>query len=184
MLRHSQFEPATTSTSPIDSSDMIPYESATSDVISLGISHELRDHLLDLYWKWQNPWQYLVHPKAFCEALQIGFYSDYLTPLMLNCVLALAARYSDRSETRTDPTDPATAGNALAEQAKALLQVELEHPTTSTVVSLAVLALREMSVNKEALGWTYIGQQLKLPSFPPQAELTIRKCRSCSTHSV
>ncbi|KAL3470964.1 hypothetical protein BJX99DRAFT_238434 [Aspergillus californicus] len=52
---------------------------------------------------------------------------------------------------------PETAGNALAEQAKAILHFEMESPITSTVASLAILALQEMSVNKEPLGWTYIG---------------------------
>jgi Fungal specific transcription factor domain len=122
------------------------------------LPNEVQNHLLDLYWKWQNPWQYLVHKDAFCRALEQGHYDEYCTPLLLHSVLALAARYSDDTSLRTDPSDANTAGDALQRTAKIILQSEVEHPTVSTVVSLANLPLREMSTNKEALGWTYIGE--------------------------
>jgi hypothetical protein len=134
--------------------------------IEMDLSHETQAHLLDLYWKWQNPWQYLVHQSRFCEAFEKGYYDDYVTPLLLHCVLALSTRYSDREELRTNPNDPNTAGEILGRKARDLLQTEIEHPTTSTVASLAILALREASVNKEALGWTYIGK-----AFPCSGDL-------------
>lgn len=122
-----------------------------------GLSIEVQTELLDHFWTWQNPWQYLVHKKVFCEDLRSGTYTKYCTPLLLQCILALSARYSDHEEVRASPDQPETAGNALADQAKAILHFELESPTTSTVAAIGLLALREMSVNKEALGWTYTG---------------------------
>ncbi|OKL62053.1 hypothetical protein UA08_02149 [Talaromyces atroroseus] len=128
----------------------------------IDLPHEVQNHLLDLYWKWQNPWQYIVHKDAFCRALEQGHHDEYCTPLLLHSVLALAARYSDDISLRTDPLDANTAGDALQRTAKFILQSEVEHPTVSTVVSLAILALREMSTNKEAIGWTYIGIAVRI----------------------
>ncbi|KAL5334411.1 fungal-specific transcription factor domain-containing protein [Aspergillus crustosus] len=130
--------------------------------ISSGLSAGVQTELLDHFWTWQNPWQYLVHKRMFCEALEAGTYSTYCTPLLLQCILALAARYSDSIEVRDSPDQPETAGNALAEQAKAILHFEMESPTLSTVVSLAILALREMSINKESLGWIYVGMAVRI----------------------
>lgn len=155
MLNRPQYDGSTAN--PLHPSlSSTPFPSHTP--ISTDISNEVQDHLLGLYWKWQNPWQYLVHKDAFCRALQKGRHDEYCTPLLLHSVLALAARYSDDVSLRTDPLDANTAGNALHQKAKVILQSETEHPTVSTVVSLALLALREMSTNKEAIGWTYIGK--------------------------
>lgn len=80
-------------------------------------------------------------------------------------VLSLSARYSDRAELRESLNMPETAGNGLVEQAKAILYFEMESLTTSTVASLDLLALREMSVNKEALGWTDVGSYIPYKVF-------------------
>ncbi|KIX92443.1 uncharacterized protein Z520_11918, partial [Fonsecaea multimorphosa CBS 102226] len=132
------------------------------NTIDIDLSHELQIHLLDLYWKWQNSWQYLIHRGAFCRAFECGLYNEYCTPLLLRCVLALASRYCDHPGPRLDPSDANTAGDLLVAQAKDILSIEIEHPSTSTVAALAVLALREMSVNKETLGWIYIGMAVRV----------------------
>ncbi|KAK5057649.1 hypothetical protein LTR84_011650 [Exophiala bonariae] len=132
------------------------------DSIDVELSPEIQTHLLDMYWKWQNPWQYLVHRTAFGRAIARGTYDEYCTPLLLRCVLALAARYCDHSDTRLDAQDSNTAGDLLAAQAKEILSAEIEHPSTSTAAALALLALREMSVNKESLGWIYIGISVRI----------------------
>ncbi|KEF58840.1 uncharacterized protein A1O9_03683 [Exophiala aquamarina CBS 119918] len=131
-------------------------------LIDIELSPEIQTHLLDMYWKWQNPWQYLVHRTAFQRAVDRGIYDDYCTPLLLRCVLALAARYCDHPDARLDAQDSNTAGDVLAAQAKDILSAEIEHPSTSTAAALALLALREMSVNKESLGWIYIGIAVRI----------------------
>ncbi|RVX70437.1 hypothetical protein B0A52_05936 [Exophiala mesophila] len=132
------------------------------DLFDINLPLETQTHLLDLYWKWQNPWQYLVHRTACQRAVDRGTYDDYCTPLLMRCILALAARYCDHSDARLDPHDANTAGDLLAAQAKDILSVEIEHPSTSTAAALALLALREMSVNKESLGWIYIGMAVRI----------------------
>ncbi|KXJ85672.1 fungal-specific transcription factor domain-domain-containing protein [Microdochium bolleyi] len=126
------------------------------------VPDELRDHLLDLFWTWQNPWQYIVVKELFESDLYGTKSGQYASPLLLSALLALAARYSDRTELRSDPLDPNTAGNALAEQAKMILFYESQAPTVTTVQAAALLSLRETATNKEALGWTYCGMATRM----------------------
>ncbi|KAK4938766.1 hypothetical protein LTR10_020869 [Elasticomyces elasticus] len=118
---------------------------------------ELQQHLLDIFWKWQNSWQYIVHQTAFLTEFNAGIRGRYCTPLLLSAVLAIAARYSDRSEVRSDPLDSNTAGDRFAQQAKMMLHYEIEASTTSTVQAATLIALREFAVNKEASAWVHMG---------------------------
>lgn len=122
------------------------------------ISDELRDHLLDIFWSWQNTWQYIVVKDLFLEDLCISQSGQSASPLLLSSVLALAARYSDRIELRTDPLNPNTAGDELAEQAKMILFYESQAPKITTIQAAALLSLRETATDKEALGWMYCGK--------------------------
>lgn len=124
----------------------------------INVSPELQEHLLDLYWKWQNPWNYIVHKGAFLKSLRGQDDGRYCSPLLLSAIFAISARYSDRVELRSVTNDPNTAGNAFCEQAKILLLYESETPSVTTIQAAAILALRIMSDGKEALGWLYCGK--------------------------
>ncbi|KAH7267839.1 fungal-specific transcription factor domain-containing protein [Fusarium redolens] len=145
--------------STVSSHDLQKQAADTLDQLNLlvEVSDELQNHLLDLFWRWQNTWQYLVVKELFLEDLHINHSGRYALPLLLSAVLALAARYSDRVELRTDPLDQNTARNALAEQAKTILFYESQVPKVTTVQATALLGLREIATDKEALGWMYCG---------------------------
>ncbi|KAH7354817.1 fungal-specific transcription factor domain-containing protein [Rhexocercosporidium sp. MPI-PUGE-AT-0058] len=149
--------PATSST--ISACELERHAACTLDQLGLRVevSDELRDHLLDIFWTWQNTWQYIVIKEMFLDDLYGTKSGQYASHLLLSAVLALAARYSDRTELRTDPLDPNTAGNALAEQAKMILFYESQAPKVTTIQAAALLSLRETATNKEALGWMYCG---------------------------
>ncbi|KAF5585794.1 nitrogen assimilation transcription factor nit-4 [Fusarium pseudocircinatum] len=150
--------------STVSSRDLQKQAADTLDQLNLRVqvSDELRNHLLDLFWSWQNTWQYLVVKELFLEDLYITHTGRYASPLLLSSVLALAARYSDRIELRTDPLDQNTAGNALAEQAKMILFYESQAPKVTTVQATALLGLREIATDKEALGWMYCGMAARM----------------------
>lgn len=124
---------------------------------TVSISDELQDHLLDLYWRWQNPWNYVIHKGAFLKSFKGEGDGKYCSPLLLCSIFAIAARYSDRPELRSIQDDPNTTGDAFCEQAKILMLYEAEAPTITTVQAACLLALRIMSDGKEALGWLYAG---------------------------
>ncbi|KAI7767057.1 hypothetical protein LZL87_012343 [Fusarium oxysporum] len=150
--------------STVSSRELQKQAADTLDQLNLRVevSDELRNHLLDLFWSWQNTWQYIVVKELFLEDLYITHSGRYASPLLLSAVLALAARYSDRIELRTDPLDHNTAGNALAEQAKMILFYESQAPKVTTVQATALLGLREIATDKEALGWMYCGMAARM----------------------
>jgi hypothetical protein len=126
------------------------------------IPPSLQSHLLELFWTWQNTWQYVVHKRAFMSEFDAGTRGRYCTPLLLLAILSLSSRYSDWPEARTDPQDANTAGEAFANQAKELLFQEIEAPTVSTVQAAVLLALREYAVNAETSAWVYIGMAVRM----------------------
>ncbi|KAM0425798.1 hypothetical protein ACHAPT_009049 [Fusarium lateritium] len=125
-------------------------------------TNELRDHLLGLFWKWQNSWQYIVPRETFVIDLYVQKSGRFCTPLLLNAILALSSRYSPRLELRSNPEDANTAGQIFADQAKTMLHYECEAPTTSTVQATALLGLFWASIDNEGLGFMYIGMATRM----------------------
>lgn len=125
-------------------------------------SEELQDHLLSIFWRWQNSWQYIVSRESFVRDLYVEKSGRYCTPLLLTAILALSSRYSSRLELRMDLADPNTAGTIFARQAKLMLDCEYEAPTTSTVQATAILGLYWASIDNEGLGFMYIGMASRM----------------------
>ncbi|QGI79892.1 hypothetical protein CEK25_006621 [Fusarium fujikuroi] len=126
-----------------------------SQVVTLPL--ELQEHLLELYFCWQNPWVYIVEKTVFMRDFYDDIATEHCTPLLLWAIYSVAARYSDRTCLRTDPDDPSTAGVEFAVHAKDLLRHECEITTISAVQAAALLSIQCMAENKEPAGWLYIG---------------------------
>ncbi|KAF5711727.1 Nit-4-like protein [Fusarium globosum] len=125
-------------------------------------SDEMRDHLLEIFWRWQNCWQYIVPRELFVRDLYVEKSGRYCTPSLMAAILAMSSRYSPRLELRTDPDDANTAGEAFAAQAKTMLHYECEAPTTSTVQATALLGLYWATIDNEGLGFLYIGMATRM----------------------
>ncbi|KAF5026950.1 hypothetical protein F66182_980 [Fusarium sp. NRRL 66182] len=123
---------------------------------------DLRNDLLAIFWRWQNSWQYIVPRESFVLDLYVVKSERFCTPLLLNAILALSSRYSQRVELRKDPLDANTAGQVFADQAKTMLHYEYEAPTTSTVEATALLGLFWASIDNEGLGFMYIGMATRM----------------------
>ncbi|KAF4342058.1 nitrogen assimilation transcription factor nit-4 [Fusarium beomiforme] len=129
---------------------------------SAPLSMELQDHLLELYWTWQNTGIYIIHKKAFLRAFKSRTYGKYCTPLLLSAIFAIASRFSDRAELRSDPEDTRTAGAAFFEQAKILFLYESQAAVVATVQAAALMSMRALSDGQEALGWLYCGNTARM----------------------
>ena len=125
-------------------------------------SEELRDHLLSIFWRWQNSWQYIVSRESFVRDLYVEKSGRYCTPLLLTAIMSLSSRYSSRIELRMDSDDPNTAGKMFARRAKIMLDCEYEAPTTSTVQATAILGLYWAAIDNEGLGFMYIGMASRM----------------------
>ncbi|KAH7020463.1 nitrogen assimilation transcription factor nit-4 [Ilyonectria destructans] len=147
-------------------SSLLMQQQGIAATTQLGKAHsippDLQNHLLDLYWRWQNPWNHVIHKEAFLRDFHQKGDGKYCTELLLSAIFALASRYSDRPELRSIPDDPSTAGQGFLTQSKILLLYESEAPTVTTVQAACLMALRTMSDNKEALGWLYCGNATRM----------------------
>ena len=112
-----------------------------SRLIDIGedISPELVDHLLELYFQWEQPWNQVVDETLFRQSQKDN--GRFFSTLLLNCILAIGSRYSERIDLRTDPNDPNTAGQIFLENAEVMLHFDLRSPSIVTVQSLSVMAI-------------------------------------------
>ncbi|KAL3424926.1 hypothetical protein PVAG01_04207 [Phlyctema vagabunda] len=154
----------------IDKTDLGPLErpkalSCETNVLSSKLefgepSEELKEHLLQLYFRWEQPWCPVVNETIFRDSEQSD--GKYHSPLLLNCILAIGSRYSDRVEVRSEVDDPNTAGQPFMRKAEALLQVELKYPGITTIQSMAIIGVMYVAVGCDAAGWLYHGMANRL----------------------
>ncbi|KAK6213434.1 c6 transcription factor [Colletotrichum tabaci] len=121
---------------------------------------DLQTELIDLFFEYQSPWCQVVNERLFRESMktQGRFYS----PLLLNCILALGSRYSDRIDTRSDPADQNTAGKPFMQKAEVLLHYDMKHPTITTLQSMSILVGVYVSYGCDAAGWLHQGMANRL----------------------
>ncbi|OMP86111.1 Nitrogen assimilation transcription factor nirA [Diplodia seriata] len=124
------------------------------------LSPELVEHLIDLYFEWEQPWYQVVDEALFRDSRQSN--GRYFSPLLLYCILAVASRYSDRPEVRSDPQDPNTAGIIFLEHAEALLHFDLKWPSVTTIQSLAIMAVLYVAIGSDAAGWLHHGMAIRM----------------------
>ncbi|KAJ5550132.1 Glyoxalase I [Penicillium sp. DV-2018c] len=96
------------------------------------IDQALEDHLVELYFTWQNP-----------STCAIGS--------------AFEARYHP-----TFITFPKSLSEFFADRAKALLEIELDSPCVATVQALVIMSCHEGASSRDARGWLYSGMSMRL----------------------
>lgn len=90
--------------------------------------------LLNLYFHYIYPIMPLIHKETFMRNLANE------SPLMLNAMYALAARYSKHPAIRTDPDALYNAGDVFYVKARELVDHYMDVPCAGTVNALLVLA--------------------------------------------
>ncbi|KAJ6123124.1 hypothetical protein N7512_005589 [Penicillium capsulatum] len=129
------------------------------------VDQALEDHLVELYFTWQNPSIYVVDKEMYMTARSkwrtefddTPFYSEVLTNAMCAIGSAFEARYHP-----TFITFPKSLAEFFADRAKALLEIELDTPCVATVQALVLLSCHEGSSNRDARGWLYSGMSMRL----------------------
>ncbi|KAL4992379.1 fungal-specific transcription factor domain-containing protein [Aspergillus falconensis] len=133
--------------------------------VGQSVDQALEDHLLELYFTWQNCSTYVVDKEMYYTARQkwreefddTPFYSEVLTNAMCAIGSAFEARYHP-----TFITFPKSLSEFFAERAKALLEIELDSPCVATVQALVILSCHEGASNRDARGWLYSGMSMRL----------------------
>ncbi|KAJ5435085.1 hypothetical protein N7491_005680 [Penicillium cf. griseofulvum] len=129
------------------------------------VDQALEDHLVELYFTWQNPSTYIVDKEMFMMARtkwrdeldDTPFYSEVLTNAMCAIGSAFEARYHP-----TFITFPKSLSEFFADRAKALLEIELDSPCVATVQALVIMSCHEGASNRDARGWLYSGMSMRL----------------------
>jgi hypothetical protein len=114
-----------------------PWTTVTSD-------EALVEHLLALYFCWEYPIFATVSKEHFMEDFRKG-YSRYCSSLLVNALLALSCRFSDRPSTRLNLNNSTTAGDAFFAEAIRLFNAESNHHILTTIQALGVMSIREAS---------------------------------------
>lgn len=163
---HSPFDPPLSRTGSGDSglslnavATATPTEGHAS-WFSIPQDHELVDHLLKLYACWVYPFHGFFCWDMFNNDRARGK-TTYCSSLLINAILALACHYSDRPAARTDPSNPATAGEQYFSEAKRLLD-QVDRPSLTTIQALGIMGMREGSVGRDSHAYQLIGRSVRM----------------------
>ncbi|KAF2143527.1 uncharacterized protein K452DRAFT_159067 [Aplosporella prunicola CBS 121167] len=127
------------------------------------VSSAREDHLLGLFWTWQNAWLRVVAREPFEREREARRGNDacgrFCSPALLLAMLALGAHYDSDSEENAKGEE---AGEAFASRAKIMLLHEGEAPSPTTVQALALLSVREMALDREGPSGMYCGMAVRM----------------------
>ena len=121
----------------------------------------LVEHLLALYFCWEYPIFATVSKEHFMEDYRKGS-RRYCSSLLVNALLALACRFSDRPKMLSNPEDGTSAGDAFFAEAWRLMNEESDHHELTTVQALGVMSIREASCGRITPSSFLSGQSIRL----------------------
>ncbi|KAH7207840.1 fungal-specific transcription factor domain-containing protein [Fusarium redolens] len=126
------------------------------------VDEQLINHLITLYFTWQNPSLRVVDQEAFQTARnefllsprEDGLYCEFL----VNAMCAVGASF----ERCKHPELPTPLSDFFANRAKSLLDSQLDKPRLSTIQALAILSTHEGGATRDTRGWLYSGMAMRL----------------------
>lgn len=121
----------------------------------------LVEHLLALYFCWEYPIFATVSKEHFMEDYRKGS-TRYCSSLLVNALLALACRFSDRSNIVYDSHDRTTVGDTFFAEALRLLYTKTDRHVLTTVQALGVMSIREASCGRISESSFLSGQSIRL----------------------
>ena len=142
------------------------------------VDQALEDHLVQLYFTWQNPSAYVVDKKMYVQArstwrneqIDTPYYSEVLSNAMY---VFTGERHKKKKKKKRELTNftyyrcavgsafdtyPRSLAEFFSDRAKALLEIELDSPCIATVQALIILSWHEGASNRDARGWLYSGK--------------------------
>jgi hypothetical protein len=126
------------------------------------VDTELEEHLIRLYFCWEDPSIHLVQEDVFYRERRKcksgNGTSKLYSEVLVNAMCAVGASFTSRHCEKL----PENLVDFFASRARALLDVELDSPTLSTVQSLGILSGVESIRTLDARGWLYSGMAVRL----------------------
>ncbi|KAK5656410.1 hypothetical protein OQA88_4791 [Cercophora sp. LCS_1] len=121
----------------------------------------LVQHLLSLYFCWEYPTFASLSKEHFLKDFMDGR-PRYCSSLLVNALLALGCRFSNKPNTRANPNDPYTSGDHFFKECQRLFYQEQDHHTLTTIQALGIMSIREASCGRDSESWYYAGQSIRL----------------------
>ncbi|KAJ3041018.1 hypothetical protein HK097_002401, partial [Rhizophlyctis rosea] len=120
------------------------------------IPPEATAELIELYFHYVYPIMPLIHKPTFMRNLPNE------SPLMLNAMYAVAARYSQHPAIRTNPNALYNSGDVFYIKARELVDHYMDVPNVSTVNALLVLATYAAGSGRGSAAWMYSGMAIRM----------------------
>lgn len=120
----------------------------------------LVQHLLGLYFCWEYPTFASLSKEHFLVDYNAGRHR-FCSPLLVNALLAIGAKFTDVPEARQNPDDPGSAGDHFFHEAQRLLALA-EIPSLTTIQALNLMALRQASSGNDLSSWHYARQAMRI----------------------
>ncbi|OAA63461.1 Transcription factor [Niveomyces insectorum RCEF 264] len=133
--------------------------------INKEVPPEIENHLMNLYFTWQDASFHVVDRTMFDEAKVVwrdkledtSYYSEALR----NAICALGAAFDPRHHPAF-VTFPRSLADFFADRAKALLEIELDSPCVASVQALVLLSAHDIGCGRDARGWLFSGMAMRL----------------------
>ncbi|KAJ4496122.1 hypothetical protein C8J55DRAFT_545420 [Lentinula edodes] len=125
------------------------------------LTRQEHDRVLDLLFKFFTSWCMRIVPVLFLRDMyrylsvhrsQTPPKTSHYSPMLHNALLAVATGFSDNPEIRNFK-----ARNFFADQAKRLMESEVQRPNVSVVHALSMLGSFHSSSGEQGLGYVYFG---------------------------
>ena len=121
-----------------------------------GVDPDLAMHLLSSHWNRQHHSYLITYRPAFVR--DMACQGPYFSKLLLNAIYFGASKFSSRTEVRSNPADPKTAGWAFRQRTKELSSSEIMKSGITTIQALLVLTTSLFALGEEkSLAWMYAG---------------------------
>ncbi|GIC94512.1 MFS transporter/fungal specific transcription factor domain-containing protein [Aspergillus udagawae] len=133
--------------------------------LSLPVDEEFEQHLLQLYFTWQDPCLHVVSEEIFwrsrAQKKRGGLTAPCYSHALSDAMCAVGAAYESRYHPNL-VTFPRSLAEFFGDRAKILLEPELENPSLATIQALVILSSYEASCTRDTRGWLYSGMAMRL----------------------
>jgi hypothetical protein len=131
-----------------------------SDRIDDMIDSDIKDHLLEFYWKYQHTVLQVFDREEFLEGMRTG-QTKYFSKALLYTIYVCAARISDRPAVRAMVIPSHEDGDEeqlfLVATATRYVEQELKRPQITTIQALLLLSIIHCSLGRDTKGWLLTG---------------------------
>ncbi|KAJ5761528.1 hypothetical protein N7533_003567 [Penicillium manginii] len=142
------------------------YDSNSADRVDADreVPPALEEHLINLYFSWQDPSFHVVDRKLYEDAKEKWFAMEdtsLYSEALRNAMCAIGCAF----ETRFHPsfvTFPKTLVDFFGDRARSLLEAELDFPSVATVQAMVILSSHEIGNGMDSRGWLYSGMAIRL----------------------